>query len=253
MRIRARTATALAVTIALATPLTACKPNSTASVPDGSQTTTPSPTPTVLPDAQLRQATRMTLDAPSKRITGSAAAGSHNVTFDVTFIGEDAKGTKISSAPGISTTVEFVRVGEYLFINADEHYWQSYYNLEVLQYLIDKWVRIDADDPKHTDLLVLQVNEQVEPAGTVAQTGAGTIDGRPVVVLKDTDGHTFYVAAEGEPYLLRFEGTQASPVGVATVVVTFSEFGTASGTIAAPTGEIFDPERDFPDIASGHD
>jgi hypothetical protein len=36
-------------------------------------------------------------------------------------------------------------------------------------------------------------------------------------------------------------------------VVTFSEFGTDSQTIAAPAGEIFNPETDFPEIAKGHD
>ena len=254
MRLRARTVvTALAVAASLAIPLTACGPNSPSPDPDGSPTTTPSPTPTILPDVLVERALKITLDAPSKRIIGSAAAGGHGVEFDVTFAGQNAKGTKISTAPGISTTIEFIRVGEDLFINADEHYWQSHYNLEVLKYLVHKWVRVDADDPNYTDLLVIQANDEVQPVGGITQTGTDTVNGQPVVVLKDSEGHTFYVATEGEPYLLKFEGSQASPVGLATVTITFSEFGTASGTIAAPTGPIFDPLHDFPEIAVGRD
>ena len=74
-----------------------------------------------------------------------------------------------------------------------------------------------------------------------------------MVVLKDNKGSTFSVAAEGKPYLVRFATTQASAIGIAKVMVTFSEFGAVSQTITAPPGEIFDPERDFPEIAVGRD
>jgi hypothetical protein len=233
--------------------LAGCGAQSPPPVPEGSQTATASPTPTVLPDVLVEQASKMTLDAPSKRIVGSAAVGGHGVEFDVTFVGNDAKGTKLSTAPGISMTIEFARVGEDLFIKANEHYWQSYYNLEVLQYLVNKWVRVDADDPSYADLVVLQASDQMTPVGPVTRTGSDTIDGTPVVVLKDDKGSTFFVAAEGKPYLVRFATTQASAIGIATVMVTFSEFGAVSQTITAPAGEIFDPERDFPEIAVGRD
>lgn len=257
MRMRGRTAaTALAVAMALtlpATPLMACGPENPPPAPGQSQTTTATSTPTPLPDVLLDRSIRITLDAPSKRVAGSAAIGQFREEFDVTFAGNDAKGTKTSSAPGISTTTMFVRVGEDLFINADEHYWQAYFNLEVLQYLVHKWVRVAADNPNHADLVVLQSDESVKPVGTVTQTGTDTIDGTPVLVLEDDDGSRFFVAAEGEAYLLRFEGSQATEIGTATVVVTFSEFGTVSETIAPPTGEVFDPEHDFPSTAVGHD
>jgi hypothetical protein len=146
-----------------------------------------------------------------------------------------------------------VRVGKDLFINADEHYWQSYVNLEGLKDVVHKWVRVDADNPNHADLVVLQYDDSMRPVGTVKQTGTDTIDGAPVLVLDDDGGNTFFVATAGGPYLLRFKGTRATEVGTAAVVVTFSEFGTVPATIAPPTGEIFNAERDFPTFAVGHD
>jgi hypothetical protein len=244
--------------LAVATVLTmlpgGCGTGSSPPNPGGSPTTTTttSPSPTPLPAVQLNQSIKLTLDAPSKRITGSAVIGQYREEFDVTFVGTDAKGTRISSAPGISTTTRFVRVGPNMYINADEHYWQTYYNLEVLKYLVRTWVRVDAASG-HSELAVLQVSESVAPVGAVTQSGTDTIDGTPVLVLKDGNGNTFFVAAAGEHQLIRFQGSKATEVGTAVVVVTFSMIGTVSETITPPTGKIFDPVRDFPKIASGHD
>jgi hypothetical protein len=250
MQMRARTAV---ISLVAGLALTACGPGNPPPVPEDQPTTTPTPTPIVEPDIYLDKAIKMTLDAPSKRIVGKADAGGHGVEFDITYVGDTAKGTKISTAPGISMTTEFIRVGPDLFIYANEHYWQTHYNLEVLKYLVNKWVRVAADDANYSELLVLDVNEQAEPMGTVTQVGTDTVNGTPVVVFTDSRDFKFYVAAQGEPYLLRFEGSQTSPVGLATVTVTFSEFGTVSTTIAAPAGPIFNPETDFPEIAVGRD
>jgi hypothetical protein len=241
------------MSLAAALALTACGPGNPPPAPADQPTTTPTPTPIVEPDVYLDQAIKMTLDAPSKRIVGEAGAGGHGVEFDITFVGDTAKGTKISTAPGISMTTEFIRVGADLFIKANEHYWQTHYNLEVLKYLVNTWVRVPADDTSYSELLVLDVDEQAQPVGTVTEVGTDTVNGTPVVVLTDGRGFKFFVATEGEPYLLRFEGSQASPIGLATVTVTFSEFGAASTPIAPPSGPIFNPETDFPEIAVGRD
>ncbi|GAB2327451.1 hypothetical protein STREPTOSP366_26400 [Streptomyces variabilis] len=53
---------------------------------------------------------------------------------------------------------------------------------------------------------------------------ATTLDGTEALTLTEQDGedrYTFYVATEGEPYLLRLESTSAADPGS----VTFTDFG----------------------------
>jgi hypothetical protein len=157
--------------------------------------------------------------------------------FDIIFVGEDAKGTHRQSAPGISTTTEFVRVGDSLYILATEHYWQSYVNLEFLSQVSNKWVRVPADRPSHSSLLVIE-DGSMEGVGPVVEAGTDTIDGAPVIVLEDGDENAFFVAADGEPYLVRFEGAKEQDGITVSLVVNFSEFAEITETISVPPGEI---------------
>jgi hypothetical protein len=93
---------AMAVATALALPTTllvACGPENpppgTAEPQPATVTSTPPPPPAEL----LRRSIRIMTDAPSKRIKGSAAIGLFREEFEVTFVGTDAKGTRISSGP----------------------------------------------------------------------------------------------------------------------------------------------------------
>jgi hypothetical protein len=223
--------------------LVACSPSSPPPDPGQSATTSPSPSPTVdLPPEQLlKRAIINTRDAPSKRVTGEASVPFlASAEFDIIFVGDDAKGTQNQSAPGISTTTEFVRVGDSLYILATEHYWQSYVNLEFLAQISNKWVRVPADHPDHSALLIIEEDGFMEGVGAVTEAGTDTIDGTAVVVLEDAEENVFFVAAEGEPYLLRFAGTKTQEGITVRVVVNFSEFGEITETIAVPQGEIID-------------
>jgi hypothetical protein len=193
----------------------------------------------VAPGDLLDQAVRNMLDAPSKRLVGRASIPLGSQEFEVVYVGRNARGTQTSRALGLVIAVQFVKVDESLYINADEHYWQAYVNLEQLHLVVGKWVRVAADNPNHSDLLVLEADpSRWEPIGVVTQVGTDTIDGTPAVRLQDSQQDRFAVAAVGTPYLLRFEGKKSTEAGDATVVVTFSDFDAVAETIAAPTGEI---------------
>ncbi len=238
-----RTRTALSVmAISAALALGACSQPGSTPEQQGSATASPSASAVVdlPPDELLERATANTLDAPSMRVAGEASVPFlASAEFDIIFVGEDAKGTHRQSAPGISTTTEFVRVGDSLYILADEHYWQSYVNLEFLSQVSNTWVRVPADHPGHSTLLVID-EDSMAPIGPVVQADEDTIDGVPVIVLEDPDENTFFISAEGEPYLLRFKGTVTQEGITARLVVDFSEFGTITETITAPDGEIID-------------
>ena len=142
---------------------------------------------------------------------------------------------------GLESVVRFVRVGDSLYILASEHYWQDYVNLEVLSRVSDTWVRVAADSPNHAHLATLEKNPTLtKPAGAVTQAGVDSVGGAPAIVLNDTAGNRYSVAAEGTPYLLRVEVTQKTEFGQATADLTFSQFGAVTETITAPTGKIVD-------------
>lgn len=235
----ARVVTVLVLTAALA----ACGPQTgPPSPPSGSVSSDPAPTTVaVAPEELLQQAMRNMLDAPSKRMVGIAAVSISTQEFEVVFVGEDAKGTRTERALGVESVVEFVRAGDSLYIRASEHYWQSYLNLEQLAGVRGEWVRVPADHPEHGSLLVIQEDTgPIEPEGTVTQSGTDAVDGTPAFVLEDSAGNRFFVSADGTPYLLRIEATQDTEFGEATIEMTFSEVGTVTETITAPSGEIID-------------
>jgi hypothetical protein len=229
----------LALSASLA--LSACSPSSPPTDQGPSATASPSASASAVdlpPGDLLDQAIINTRDAPSKRVSGDASVPFlASAQFDIIFVGEDAKGTQIQSAPGISTTTEFVQVGDSLYILADEHYWQSYVNLEFLSQVSNKWVRVPADHPNHSALLVIE-DGAMQGVGAVVEAGTDTIDGVPVIVLEDADENAFSVATEGEPYLLRFAGSKTQEGITVRLVVNFSEFGTITESITVPPGEI---------------
>lgn len=233
----------------LATVLAACgpqdnppgPPSASASTTFTTSTTDATPAVSLAPEELLRQATRNMLDAPSKRLTGTASIQIASQEFDVVYVGDDALGTHTSRALGMESVVEFIRIGENLYIRAGEGYWQFSVQLEQLHLVVDTWVLVSADNPRHSALLVLFEDDSLwESVGDVTQVDTDTIDGTPVVVLEDSAGSRFTVNSEGTPYLLRAEGKQSTDAGEASVEITFSEFGTVAETIEAPSGEIVD-------------
>jgi hypothetical protein len=249
MDVRSRTATgpfASVLTImVLATMVTlaGCGPEAGPPPTSGSAstTTTAAPVAVVSPEALLRQASRNSLDAPSKRLVGRASVSVATQDFDIVFVGHDAKGRQVGRALGQESVVDFVRIGDSIYIRASEAYWQAYVGLEHLATVSGTWVRVPANHPNHTSLLVIDDNNGVvAPVGAVTQVGTDTIGGQSAVVLTDGSGGRFFVTAEATPYLLRVEGTKKTEAGNARVEATFSDFGSVTATITAPSGKVVD-------------
>jgi hypothetical protein len=184
---------------------------------------------------------RNSLDAPSKRLVGKASVSIATQEFDIVFVGKDAKGRQVGRALGQESVVEFVRIGDSLYIRASEAYWQAYVGLADLATVSGTWVRVSANHPNHKSLLVIDDSTGVvAPEGAVTQVGTDTIDGQSTVVLTDGTGGRFFVSAGATPYLLRVEGTKKTEAGNARVVATFSDFGSVTATITAPAGKVVD-------------
>ncbi len=240
--IHRRTARGVATAVVLIAALTACAPG--AQTPSTTSDPSASPTPTVAMDPEdlLQLAVDNVLDAPSKRLIGTAGIASVSTqNLEIVYVGDDAKGTKVERATGVDVVSEtqFVKVDESLYIFADEPYWQWYVGLQDLFLVVRHWVRVAADHPEHSKLLVLKDDGTPwEPVGELTQEETGT--DASTVVLVDSAGNRFTVSTDGTLYLVRVEMTQTTGAGDATADIRFSDFGAVTETITAPTGDIVD-------------
>ncbi len=223
--------------------LTACGQNTDPPSTSGSATAAPTPTATVAADPKelLELAIDNTLDAPSKRLTGTADVTVSSKQFEVVFVGDEAKGNSLErdAASGLESSVEFVKVDGSLYILAGEPYWQWYVSLEDRVLVVGHWVRVAADNPNHSPLLILSDSAVPwEPVGELTVDESNSDN--DTVGLVDSAGNRFTVSEGDTPYLLRVELTQDTEVGPGSVDIAFSDFGTVAETITAPTGEIVD-------------
>lgn len=224
-----------AVVIAIA--LTSCAAGG-GTAPDPSASVTAaggSASEQLAPADLLKLAVRNTLDADSKRLTGTAEVSIATQEFEVVFVGADAKGTRVTRASGIESPVDFVRVGDTLYILATEHYWQAYVNLEELVSVTNVWTSVPADHPDHSALLVLTGtdDELWQPTGELTRDDSGNS-----TVLIDEAGTRFTIGSGDTPYLLRVEAVQDSEAGPVTIDITFSDFNSITDVITVPPGPI---------------
>jgi hypothetical protein len=234
---QARSGFAVTAAALLAIALTACGPGGgTPEPPEPSTTAAGSATEDLSPADLLKLAVRNTLDAESKRLTGTAEVSVVTQEFEVVFVGPDAKGHRVTRSSGIESPVEFARVGDRLYILATEHYWQAYVNLEQLVLVTNVWTSVPADHPDHSTLLVLTGTDDAlwQPTGEL-RSEAGS---NGSTVLTDEAGTRFTIGSGDTPYLTRVQAVQDSEAGPVTIDIEFSDFGAITETITAPPGPV---------------
>ncbi|MET9805100.1 hypothetical protein [Streptomyces halstedii] len=162
-----------------------------------------------LTDQQLLEKAHTTMDAlKTVTIEGSttATAGGGFTSRQTT----DLKGTcayKVTLDQGGS--LEQIRIGDTDYVRPDRAYLEQWSGKkEAGAKAQERWIKTPVDTSEPGDGLV-DCTWPFSPFGTAVKGKPTEIDGRPAVPLKVTDEeddkgvYTFYVAAEGEPYLLR--------------------------------------------------
>ncbi len=196
----------------------------------------PTPTTALAPAELLELATANMLGADSKRLTGTATVSGSTQEIEVAYAGTDAQGHKVERLSGFESITDWVKVGEDLYILAGEAYWQWHVGLQDLYLVVNHWVRVPADHPEHSALLVF-TESGGSPWKPVGELIAENADADPVVLV-DTAGNRFTVTTGDAPYLVRVEMTEESELGPATLDIALSDFGEVTDTFTAPTGEI---------------
>ncbi|MER7662539.1 MULTISPECIES: hypothetical protein [unclassified Streptomyces] len=136
---------------------------------------------------------------------------------------------------GSDGTAELIKTGGTAYLRFDEALLTSQNKgasaeeqKAVLEMMKGRWIKTDASDAEARDSLELcdlnKLLADLEANDTAARrVGETTVGGRKAVKLTESDGketYTVYVAAEGEPYLLKFEQAGGEEPGT----MTFSGF-----------------------------
>jgi hypothetical protein len=214
---------------------------------DGGQgSATPSPTPsdngisTLAPDEVLRRATAALKSARSYRIKGGMDADGKRMDLDFRVAGANLGGRL--SMEGAS--IELLSVDGRQYIRPDEKFWERIGGPgaaeKVAKVIGDKWAELPESEKDFADLFgIANVEELLEPSGTLARGPIKDFDGVKALGLVDQRGNTLYVAMTGEPYPIRMEGSTTKEGQL-----TLSEFGAIfDNLIAPPETEVVDFEK----------
>lgn len=205
----------------------------------GTESTTPAPASNGVADLSadeiLTKAGEALDKATSYRVKGEMTEEGQAVTVDMVLAGDDIAGS--FSAEGQS--FEVIKVGSDVYILLPEALIDLFAMGEggdlVKTMLAGKYVKTTADDENFADL-TQQTNiteELLSTGGTATKGEATTVEGVAAITVTKGDD-TFYVATEGEPYLLKVENAKEGGS------LTFSEFNTAPAPAAPPADKVVD-------------
>lgn len=216
----------------------------------------PTPAPEKEPFAGLTggeiadQAFEATTGASSLRMTGDVPDGPSGGTIRIDMAlnkrGECA-GTVGMDGMG---EADLVRTGDTVYMKYDAEFLRSQSEGEpkesvdaAVALLAGKWTRMSAEGSDAEDLAGFcdlgEVFAGARSGDADATRGkTTTVDGTPAITLDSKDGddrYTLYVAAEGKPYLLRFDSTSAAEPGS----LSFTDYDKPV-PVRKPAGDVLD-------------
>jgi hypothetical protein len=146
--------------------------------------------------------------ADTVRLKGSGASGATKFAIDMSYAtAGDAAGTVSNGGQ----TIELRRVGQTVYVKADQAFWTKSAGAAVGQLLGGKYLKAPLSDPRVKQLGAFTdknsfADEVLSPANTVTKGDTKTIRGVPAIGLVDkssTGSATLYVATTGEPVPLQ--------------------------------------------------
>jgi hypothetical protein len=181
--------------------------------------------------------------ATSAAMVGDLVNGSQKAKLDLsgTIDGSNTR-AKVSMGGG---NIEVLTVNKVAYMKADKAFFEKAAGAEAAKMLdsvaADKWISTknasQFGDFKIGSLLESMGTEELgtKEAGKITDKSLTDLDG--VKAFKYTGGDTsFWIAAEGEPYLLQVEGTGSASEGAGTM--TFSQWNTVKPYEAPAKSEV---------------
>ncbi len=184
--------------------------------------------------------------AKSVHLTGTVPSGSQKIRLDITLAGADTAGTLTIN----NNDVQLIKIGDAVYIKGDPDFLKQYAggDSSVVGKLNGKWLKAkstsDFDDFTLDGFAnTLKDDSSAKINQKVTQE---TLDGKPVVIVSQSDGSRLTIANTGTPYPLALSAKDATQGQI-----SFSDYNKAT-TIEAPT-DFYDASATSADIAGTYD
>ncbi|HEY1518728.1 MAG TPA: hypothetical protein VGF91_20030 [Solirubrobacteraceae bacterium] len=170
----------------------------------------------------------------SVHVAGAVSNGGSKTTLDLNLVnGKGGKGTMSQSG----LAFKIVAVGNQVYINGSNAFWQKFGGSAAAQLLSGKWLKAPATGQLSSIASLTNVhtlfNQLLSSHGKLAKGSTTTVHGQKVIAVNDTtNGGTLYVATTGKPYPI-----QLNKSGSDGGQITFDQFNQAV-TLAAPSNSI---------------
>ena len=187
-------------------------------------------------DQILASAKTATGNAKSVHVSGSTVTGGTPVTLDLS-LSAGQGGTGTFSQSGLS--VQLIATPNTIYLKGTPAFWQKFGGSAASQLLAGKWLKAPASNGSFSGIAQLAdfhklLGTALAQHGTLAKSGTSTVNGQPVVAVKDTtQGGTLYVATTGQPYPVELAKTSGADSGK----LSFDQWN-APVTITPPSSSI---------------
>jgi hypothetical protein len=207
------------------------------------------------PNQIVHTGVQTTKAAKSFTAIGKISLAGTTIGLHVTDAG-NGNGSGTIVADGL--TAQFVKVGETIYVRANNSFWQHAVGAKAAKKYDGKWIKASLTNSSFQSVAEFLNTRQFFHATSVTPTsslvlkttGKATVSGQPAVVVSAAAPTTgsggpsgairYMVATTGKPYLLGVAGhLQAAGVSV-SMSVRFSKLGQAI-TVAAPSGAVTVP------------
>ena len=170
----------------------------------------------------------------SVHVAGAVSNGGSKTTLDLNLVnGKGGKGTMSQSG----LAFKIVAVGNQVYINGSNAFWQKFGGSAAAQLLSGKWLKAPATGQLSSIASLTNVhtlfNQLLSSHGKLAKGSTTTVHGQKVIAVNDTtNGGTLYVATTGKPYPIELNKS-----GSDGGQITFDQFNQPV-TLAAPSNSI---------------
>lgn len=171
--------------------------------------------------------------AKTVRLTGTVVSDKQNITLNLQLVGDNSQGTLTVD----NNDVQLIKLGQNVYIKGDPGFLKQYANgnTAAVAALNGKWLKT-ATTSNFDQFSIDGFANLLKGTSTVtvnSKTTQSTLNGKPVVVISESDGSALTIANTGAPYPLVINA-KGSDGGL----VNFTEYN-APVTITAPT-DVFD-------------
>lgn len=138
----------------------------------------------------------------------SGPVGNTTATFDLTFKGNDTKGSVSTNG----TTFQIVKIGDQAYVKGSKATYTALTNARIAEIIGDRWLHLSGSQAaSYTGITLSNITSSLNTATWAKAVTRTKLDGKDVVVITNTkDSSQVYVANTGTPYPLKGQGKTAA-------------------------------------------